>query len=70
MQNLAVIFIMLLSTLGPAAVIAIVGYSAVKSVGRNPSASPKIFLVMILAFIFAESIAILAILVTFQIFSK
>jgi len=71
MQNLvAVILIMLLSTLGPAAVIAIVGFSAVRSVGRNPSASPKIFLVMIISFIFAESIAILAILVTFQIFGK
>jgi len=70
MQNVVIILIMLLSTLGPAAVIAIVGYSAVKSVGRNPTASPKIFLVMILAFIFAESIAIIALLVTFQLFSK
>jgi F0F1-type ATP synthase membrane subunit c/vacuolar-type H+-ATPase subunit K len=70
MQNIVIILIMLLSTLGPAAVIALVGYSAVKSVGRNPSASPKIFLVMIIAFIFAESIAILALLVTFQLFFK
>jgi len=65
MPNIGIILIMLLSTLGPAAIIAIVGYSAVKSVARNPTASPKIFLVMILAFIFAEGIAILAILATF-----
>lgn len=70
MQNITIILIMLLSTLGPAAIIAAVGYSAVKSVGRNPSASPKIFLVMIVAFIFAEAIAILALLITFQLFFK
>lgn len=70
MQNIAIILIMLLSTLGPAAVIAVIGYSAVKSVGRNPSAAPKIFLVMIIAFIFAEGIAILALLITFQLFFK
>lgn len=70
MQNIAIILIMLLSTLGPAAIIAAVGYAAVKSVGRNPSASPKIFLVMIVAFIFAEAIAILALLITFQLFFK
>lgn len=70
MQNLTVILIMLLATLGPAAIIAAVGYGAVKSVGRNPSASPKIFLVMIISFIFAEAIAILALLMTFQLFLR
>jgi F0F1-type ATP synthase membrane subunit c/vacuolar-type H+-ATPase subunit K len=32
------------------------------SVGRNPSAAPRILLSMITAFIFAEAIAILALL--------
>jgi F0F1-type ATP synthase membrane subunit c/vacuolar-type H+-ATPase subunit K len=68
MQNLSVILIMLLSTLGPAAVIALVGYSAVKAVGRNPAASPKIFLAMIISFLFAEAIAILALLMTYNLF--
>jgi F0F1-type ATP synthase membrane subunit c/vacuolar-type H+-ATPase subunit K len=61
---------MFLSTAGPAAVIALVGLSAVKSVARNPSASPKIFIAMILAFIFAEAIAVLALLIVYNLFTK
>jgi F0F1-type ATP synthase membrane subunit c/vacuolar-type H+-ATPase subunit K len=70
MQNLVLILVMFLSTAGPAAVIAWVGYSAVKAVGRNPSASPKIFIAMILSFIFAEAIAILALLIVYNLFAK
>jgi len=68
MRNVTIILIMLLSTLGPALVIGFVGFAAVKAVGRNPSASYKILLAMIIAFIFAEAIAILAILVVFNLF--
>ncbi|MBU0709721.1 MAG: ATP synthase F0 subunit C [Candidatus Omnitrophica bacterium] len=70
MQNLVTVLVMFLSTAGPAAVIAFVGYSAVKAVARNPSASPKIFVAMILAFIFAEAIAILALLIVYNLFTK
>ena len=70
MQNLVILLIMFLSTAGPAAVIAVVGYSAVKSVGRNPSASSKIFIVMILSFIFAEAIAVLSLLIVYNLFNK
>jgi len=59
---------MLLSTLGPAAVIGYVGYAAVKAVARNPAASPKILLAMITAFIFSEAIAVLALLVVYNLF--
>ncbi|MFY9403012.1 MAG: ATP synthase F0 subunit C [Candidatus Omnitrophota bacterium] len=62
--------VMFLSTAGPALVIAYVGYAAVKAVARNPSASPKIFIVMILSFIFAEAIAILALLIIYNLFAK
>jgi F0F1-type ATP synthase membrane subunit c/vacuolar-type H+-ATPase subunit K len=68
MRNVSIILIMVLATLGPAAVIAIVGFAAVKAVGRNPSASAKILMSMITAFIFAEAIAILALLVVFNLF--
>lgn len=68
MRNLVVILIMLLATLGPAAVIGVVGYAAVRAVGRNPSASPRILLAMIMAFIFAEAIAVMAILLVFGLF--
>ncbi len=59
---------MFLSTIGPAAVIGVVGYSAVKAVGRNPSASARILLAMIVAFIFAEAIAVMSILMIFTLF--
>ncbi len=68
MRNLIVILIMVLATLGPAAVIGLVGFAAVKAVGRNPSASPRILLAMIMAFIFAEAIAVMAILLVFTLF--
>ena len=68
MRNLTIILIMFLSTMGPALVIGFVGYAAVKAVGRNPSASYKILVAMITAFIFAEAIAILAILSVFNLF--
>lgn len=70
MSTLALIIVMFLSTAGPAAVIAFVGYIAVKSVARNPSASSKIFIVMILSFIFSEAIAILALLIVYNLFAK
>jgi F0F1-type ATP synthase membrane subunit c/vacuolar-type H+-ATPase subunit K len=70
MSSLVLILVMFLSTAGPAAVIAFVGYAAVKSVARNPSASPKIFIVMILSFIFSEAIAILAMLILYNLFAK
>jgi len=68
MRNLMLILIMVLATLGPAAVIGLVGFAAVKAVGRNPSASPRILLAMIMAFIFAEAIAVMAILLVFTLF--
>ncbi|MFA6079688.1 MAG: ATP synthase F0 subunit C [Candidatus Omnitrophota bacterium] len=68
MRNLTIILIMLLSTMGPAVIVGLVGYAAVKAVGRNPAASPRIMLAMILSFLFAESIAVLAILVVFNLF--
>ena len=68
MKNITIILIMLISTLGPSAVIAAVGYSAVRALGRNPSAAPRILISMILAFIFAEAIAIIGLLVVFNLF--
>ena len=62
MQNLMLAIIMFMATMGPSAIIAAVGYAAVMSVGRNPSAAPRILLAMITAFIFAEVIAILALI--------
>lgn len=68
MRNFTIALVMLLSTIGPALVIALVGKSAVQAIGRNPSASSKILVSMITAFIFAEAIAVLALLIIYSIF--
>lgn len=68
MRNITIILIMLLSTLTPAIVIGFVGYAAVKAVARNPSASPRILSAMIVAFIFAEAIAVMSLLLVFNLF--
>ncbi len=68
MKNFIIIVVMSLSVLGPSIVIGLIGFASIKALGRNPSASPKILLSMIIALIFAESIAIIVILVLFQLF--
>lgn len=68
MRNLTISLLMLLSTLGPSAVIAIVGFGAVRAIARNPTASPKVLLVMITSFIFSELIAVLGLLLVYILF--
>lgn len=68
MRNFTVALIMFLSTLGPSLVIGIVGFSAVKALGRNPSAAPKILLTVVMAFLFSLGIAVLALLVVYSLF--
>ncbi len=68
MEKLLIAFIIAVSVLGPAGVIAAVGHAAIRAVGRNPSAAPKVLVPMLLAFVFAEALGIVALLVGFQIF--
>ncbi len=70
MRTVTIILILIISTLGPSFVIAAVGYSSVQALGRNPSASPKIMISMIIAFIFAEAIAVISLLVIFHLFIR
>ena len=51
-------------------VIAAIGYASIRALGRNPSAAPKILLAMITALIFAEAVAMVALLILFQLFGK
>ena len=69
MKNLITILIMLIATIGPSLVIAAVGFASITALGRNPSSSPKIMLAMIISLIFAEAIAVIALLVVFQVFT-
>jgi F-type H+-transporting ATPase subunit c len=56
--------------LGPSLVIAAISYASIQALGRNPSAAPKILLAMIVSLVFAEAIAVIALLVMFQLFSR
>lgn len=62
------ILLMILSTAGPSAVIGVIGYAGIIALSRNPSSAPKIQITMILGFVFAEAIAVIAMLVTYQLF--
>ncbi len=68
MKNLTIVLIMILSSIGPAIIIAVVGQGAVKAVGRNPSASSRILLAMVFAFLFAEAIAVISLLMIYTLF--
>ena len=43
-------------------------YASARALGRNPSAAPKILTSMILAFLFAEGIALIALLMIYNLF--
>jgi F-type H+-transporting ATPase subunit c len=62
--------VMVIAVLGPAIVIAVVGFATIKALGRNPSAAPKIFTGVILMLVFAEATSIIALLVIFQLFGQ
>ena len=70
MRNLVIVLVMILTILGPAAVIATIGYASIRALGRNPSAANKILQAMIIALVFAESVAIIALLILFQLFGR
>jgi len=70
LTSLTIILILIISTLGPSFVIAVIGYSSIQALARNPSASPKIQTSMILAFVFAESIAVISLIVIFHLFVR
>lgn len=52
-----------LGSIGPGIAIGMLGGKAMEAIGRNPDAAPKIQTAMILAIVFAEAIAIYALVV-------
>lgn len=68
-KNLAIIIVFGLCMLGPCAVFASVVFASINALGRNPSSAPKIFTAMIIALVFAEALAVIAMLISFQLFS-
>lgn len=56
-----------LGSIAPAIAIGMIGSKAMEAIGRNPEASGKIFVPMLLAAAFAEAIAIYALVIAFSI---
>ena len=56
-----------LGAIGPGIGIGLIGAKAMEAIGRNPEATNKILVPMLLACAFAEAIAIYALLIAFSI---
>jgi F0F1-type ATP synthase membrane subunit c/vacuolar-type H+-ATPase subunit K len=69
-RNLSLVIIFVLCVLGPSAVFAAGSFASIQALGRNPSSAPKIFTAMVIALVFAEALAIIAMLIVFQLFSR
>ena len=67
-KNLTIAIIMFISTMGPSLIIAVVGFAAIKALGRNPAAAPKILVALMFAFFFAEGIAVIALVMVYNLF--
>lgn len=70
MQNFIIFLVMFVTIIGPSGVIAAIGYASIRALGRNPSAAPKILQAMIISLVFAMAIAVIALLILFQLFGK
>ena len=68
-RNVALVLIFSLCILGPSLVFALSSFASIRALGRNPSSAPKIFTGMIIALVFAQTLAIIAMLIVFQLFS-
>ena len=68
-RNVVLLIIFTVCILGPAIALAWTGASSIQALGRNPSSAPKILTAMTINLIFAESVAIVAFLVVWQLFA-
>jgi len=65
---LGAIIAVFLGIAGPFLVIALIGHESIKALGRNPAASNRIFLSMLFSFVFTDAIAVIIMLVIYNIF--
>ena len=69
-RNIALVIIFMFCIMGPSAVFALSSFASIHALGRNPSSAPKIFTGMVIALAFAEALAVIAMLIVFQLFSS
>jgi len=67
-RNIALVIIFGLCVLGPCAVFAAGSFASINALGRNPSSAPKIFTAMVIGLVFAEALAVISMLIVFQLF--
>lgn len=67
-RQIILLLVFALCILGPSGVMAAAAFASINALGRNPSAAPKIFTAMTITLIFAEALAIIAMLIIFQLF--
>ena len=56
-----------LGAIGPGIGVGLIGAKAMEAIGRNPEASGKVLITMLIAAAFAEAIAIYALVIAFSI---
>lgn len=69
-RNIMVIIIFFFCILGPCAVFALASSASINALGRNPSSAPKIFTAMVITLVFAMALAVIAMLIAFQLLSS
>jgi F0F1-type ATP synthase membrane subunit c/vacuolar-type H+-ATPase subunit K len=69
-ETFIILTVMFISVMGPSIVIAVLGYSVIKALSRNPSAASKVFMGMAIMLVFVEAISIVSILIVFQLFGR
>lgn len=70
MESFVIFMVMVVTVIGPSVVIAAIGYASIRALGRNPSAAHKILPAMVIALAFAMGIAVIALLILFQLFGR
>ena len=70
MKIFIIIIVIVAVVIVPTAAMAFIGNASVRALGRNPTAAPKILLAMLLNLVFIEVLAIISLLVIFQLFGK
>ena len=70
MEAFFIALVIVVTIVGPSVVIASIGYASIRALGRNPSAAGRILQAMIVALVFAMSLAVIALLVLFQLFGR
>lgn len=70
METLTLIMVTTTAILGPSIVVAIIGFTTIKALARNPSSAPILLIGMLVMLIFNQAIVIVSLLVFFQVFNK